>query len=237
MNLFLPVVEEKKLHQNFRNIVKINDSFAFDVLADWATGFVDRDGKFIKEFQTSFNSSFWELYLFAVLKQYGYEVDFSKSVPDFYIPRERFCIEATTASNPIEGVPEYIQKRVMPPSDLNEFNQQAIIRLSNSIVTKYDKYINSYSKLAHVSGKPFIIAVAGFDQPYSFLACQRAAEAVLHDYYVDEEDWLSKKDIALEISAENLKSVQKDNGAPVQLGIFNSNKYSKISAVIFSSFC
>lgn len=31
-------------------------------------GFEDRDGKFVKEFQTTFNSSFWELYLFACLR-------------------------------------------------------------------------------------------------------------------------------------------------------------------------
>jgi hypothetical protein len=41
-----------------------------DVLTDWARGFIDRDGKFVKEFQTTFNSCFWELYVYAVLKRY-----------------------------------------------------------------------------------------------------------------------------------------------------------------------
>ena len=47
------------------------------VLSGWAHGFEDRDGKFIREFQTTYNSAFWELYLFAVLKLLGIEVNFS----------------------------------------------------------------------------------------------------------------------------------------------------------------
>jgi hypothetical protein len=64
MNLFQPVVEESRQHQNFRNLLAIGNGFILDVLNDWARGFEDRDGKFVQEFQTTFNSSFWELYLF-----------------------------------------------------------------------------------------------------------------------------------------------------------------------------
>jgi hypothetical protein len=32
-----------------------------DVLLEWSDGFGDRDGKFIIEFHTTFNSAFWEL--------------------------------------------------------------------------------------------------------------------------------------------------------------------------------
>ena len=42
---------------------------------------MDRDNKIIKEFQTSFNSTFWEVYLYAVLKNYGLDVNFNFSTP------------------------------------------------------------------------------------------------------------------------------------------------------------
>ena len=100
MRLFDPIVEDTKQHENFRALLRVGNGFNLDVLNDWAKGFVDRDGKLVKEFQTTFNSSFWELYLFAVLKKFSMQVDFSKPSPDFCIPASNLNIEATTASNP-----------------------------------------------------------------------------------------------------------------------------------------
>jgi hypothetical protein len=59
MRLFEPIVAESHQHPNFRNIMAAQNGFNLDVINDWANGFVDRDGKFVKEFQTTFNSSFW----------------------------------------------------------------------------------------------------------------------------------------------------------------------------------
>jgi len=64
------------------------------VLTQWAEGFDDRDGKFVREFQTTYNSSFWELYLFAVLKHLGIEVDLSFKAPDFVSAYHPIAIEA-----------------------------------------------------------------------------------------------------------------------------------------------
>lgn len=50
-----------------------------EVLSGWASGFRDRDGKFVKEFQTTYNSSFWELYLFAAFKDLGCTADLRTS--------------------------------------------------------------------------------------------------------------------------------------------------------------
>jgi len=71
MELFELVVPSEKLHKNYLNVIAEQADFARRVLLSWADGFVDRDAKFIKEFQTSFNSSFWELYLFCMLKRVG----------------------------------------------------------------------------------------------------------------------------------------------------------------------
>jgi hypothetical protein len=69
VQLFEPVVDETRMHPNFRGIVGRGNVYNLDVLNDWARGCHDREGKFIHEFQTTFNSSFWELYLFAMLKK------------------------------------------------------------------------------------------------------------------------------------------------------------------------
>jgi hypothetical protein len=71
MDLFTPVVSEALQHPNFRSICTQQNGYNCDVLNEWARGFKDRDGKFVYEFQATFDTWFWELYAFAVLKQYG----------------------------------------------------------------------------------------------------------------------------------------------------------------------
>lgn len=70
MRLFEPLVDDTRQHPNFRAIMRPGNGFALDVLNDWARGFESRDGKFAQEFQTTFNSAFWGLYLFAVFKNF-----------------------------------------------------------------------------------------------------------------------------------------------------------------------
>ncbi|HVV00233.1 MAG TPA: hypothetical protein VHH88_02655 [Verrucomicrobiae bacterium] len=65
MDLFTPVVSEKELHHNFTRMLGADSAADRAVVSEWAVGFVDRDGKFVREFQTTFNSGFWELYIFA----------------------------------------------------------------------------------------------------------------------------------------------------------------------------
>jgi hypothetical protein len=56
MDLFSPIVTEAEQHPNFRTILKQSNSYNSAVLNGWASGFQDRDGKFVKEFQTTFDS-------------------------------------------------------------------------------------------------------------------------------------------------------------------------------------
>jgi hypothetical protein len=176
MDLFTPLVNAQAQHPNFRSISSISQTangFDCDVLMDWARGFEDRDGKFVKEFQTTFNSSFWELYVFAVLKSRGLKVDFSYPSPDFVISDHGgLNIEAAVALHAQGGTPEHMRANVTIPEDLNELNRDAILRLSNSISTKRREFEETYSMLHHVKDRPFVLAVAAFDRPHA-LACQR----------------------------------------------------------------
>src|ERR1700691_4059842 len=100
MDLFTPVVSEEAQHPYLRSLWKQANGFNCDVQNEWARGFKDRDGKFVKEFQTTFDSSFWELYLFAIIKQFQLEVDFSFTSPDFFITNhDGMNVEATVASH------------------------------------------------------------------------------------------------------------------------------------------
>jgi hypothetical protein len=232
----MPIVEESLQHPNFRALLRRRDTYTFDVLQDWARGFVDRDGKFVHEFQTTFNSSFWELYVFAVLKKYGFAVDFTKARPDFFIPNPNFNIEATIASNPEAGLPEHLNWRSgLLPTDLNEFNRRTILRLANSLTTKHRKYLESYATLDHVRDRPFVIAITNYDQPFSFMAAQRPIEAVVLGHYVDEERYLRSGRPQGGLDGEDLQAVLKDSGSPVELGLFRSPAYREISAVIFNA--
>ena len=60
------------------------------VIETWADGFVDRDNNFVNEFQTRFNPCFWELYIFACLKELGLAADFAFSSP-YFVVANGFC--------------------------------------------------------------------------------------------------------------------------------------------------
>src|SRR5690349_12411621 len=95
MDLFTPVVPEERWHPNFAAEMRRPNQWNRAVLDGWATGFVDRDRKFVREFQTTFNSCFWELYLNAVLRNRGCAIDAAVASPDFVISEpQAFIVEA-----------------------------------------------------------------------------------------------------------------------------------------------
>lgn len=234
MNLFTPIVSEADQHPNFRTLLKQDNQFNCDVLNGWASGFQDRDGKFVKEFQTTFDSSFWELYLFAVLKHFGMSVDFSVPSPDFFVTTNGgMNIEATVALHAQGLPPEYAERKANDiPKDLNELNRQTMLRIRNSIDTQYKKYSKIYASLDHVANRPFVLAITAFDGPYARLACQRAIEAVLYGYYVDEEEFLRQGGT---LEKQRLSAVRKENLNEVPLAVFGMEEFAWLSAVVFIS--
>ena len=236
LDLFTPLVPATDFHPAFNQIIEHSLPFERAVLDQWAKGFADRDGKFVKEFQTTFDSSFWELYLFAVFKELGLKCDLTKSSPDFcVVSPDLFSVEAVVALNAVgtTSVPNANPSEF--PQDLNEFNRHAIIRLLNSLDSKHRKYDDYYCKLEHVKEKPFVLAIASFDRPKFQLQAQRAIEAVLYRYYVDEESFLRKEGGSECPAPHDKEHVIKDSGASLPLGLFCDKRMSGISAVIQST--
>ena len=136
MELFQPVIPDDKQHPMFKELMKDENEAERKVLLEWVMGFKDRDNKFIKEFQATFQSSMWELYIYAVLKEVGVNVNMDNQSPDFLCSKNvsEFCIEATIAA-PEQGEDQPYGNEI-PDIMLNgqdEFNRDAIVRICNSV--------------------------------------------------------------------------------------------------------
>jgi hypothetical protein len=218
LDLFTPVVPEKRLHPHFKRLISSTDWDIREVLSDWLVDFVDRDGKFVQEFQLTFNSCWWELYLFAALKSLGLSVDFSHAAPDFVIANATLTIEAVV-SNPSEGSPpEWLKslRDVSDPRDVEPRWLETLARLYNSLDGKRAIYERRYSAMPHVEGKPFILALHNFSTPDSFQLGDVAMQRLLYD--------LEKRETFL-----------KNGKVALHLGIFDRPEYRDVSAVMYSS--
>lgn len=232
--LFDDVSEAERQHPIYRMIRDGDYEAERSVLLAWSEGFEDRDGKFCHEFQVSFEPCLWELYLHAYLKEINASVDFSYPSPDFVVSGgEPFCIEATIAA-PAQGQSGPHGYSIDDiPKDLNKFNAEATVRICNSFTSKVMKLRQRYAKLPQCQGKPFVLAIASFDRPFSHLAAMRPMISALYGLYHDEE-----KTIALgasEMESYNVASVKKNESTRIDLGYFCTSEYADVSAVIFSS--
>ncbi len=239
MDVFAPTVPAKDWHPNFRHFLR-NESEQFRrVISGWADGFQDRDGKFVREFQTTMNSSFWELYLHAALKEIGYVVDFKHAAPDFVasMPSGSASFEAVIASHADGFAPEWARDyspEIPEKVDLYELVRFSAIRLAQAITAKHRKYVDSYGKLSHVAGKPYVICVAPMDQPFFFLANDNALRQVLYgfDRHLVLPD--SKTGELRPVGVSLVDSVTKDSGAAIPVGFFLDDRMKEVSAVLFS---
>lgn len=232
--LFNDVAEEAAQHPMYRMIRDGDYEPERKVLLDWSSDFNDRDGKFCHEFQTSFEPCLWELYLHAYLKEIGAKVDFSHQSPDFVVEGlERFCIEATIAAPALGDAPPHGHSISDMPESFNRFNSEATIRLCNSFTSKVRKLRRGYSTLPQCANKPFILAIASFDRPFSHMAAMRPIISALYGLYHDEEQTIEMR--SDKMVSYNVEGVLKHEYASIDLGYFCSPEYSDVSAVIFSS--
>lgn len=180
-------------------------------------GFEDRDGKFVREFQTTYNSSFWELYLFAILKQLGIAIDFSFDAPDFVARHHRFAIEAVIASHAQDDVPEWkktIEDIVDP--DLGAAYGKSIIRLANALTNKSEAFLKRYAALPQMERRSYIVAVSNYGTQDFNMIGDVPMQWLLYDHF-------------------DLGSIAKPNGSKIELGWFKDDRYKHISGVMYSA--
>src|SRR6188768_1986152 len=170
-DLFAPILERADFHPYFARVFDHGAPVEKAVVNAWAEGFPDRDGKFVKEFQGSFNSSFWELYLHAALRTSGFGIDCTHDRPDFLISGEcgDLALEAVVALNPDEYAPDWARHASPRGLDFERLLDLASLRLAQSVQSKSDKWLKSYSTLPHCMDRGLIICVAPFEQPFGQL--------------------------------------------------------------------
>lgn len=221
MNLFKSVVTEVAQHPNFKRAMQSPQSHR-ELIQTWAENFVDRDGKFVKEFQMRFNSCFWELYVFACLKELKLPVDFRFVAPDFVLTDAACscCIECMIAENALGSQAEHevtILSRLQNPEAprREDVAYEASLRLANSIASKHQRYARHYRFKNHVVGKPFVLAIAPFEEPHFGIQRLDGITNVLY--------------------AVKLGEVKKANGRTIPPGFFLDDHMADVSAVIFSN--
>lgn len=227
---------DHRLHDSFKQIVNDPRSVPVqEVIQSWAEGLLDRRGeqkKFVNEFQTTFNSAFWELYLNRAFSELGFSVDYTKASPDF-------CV--TTASGygfNVEAVISDRSNTSSPPVKAQSEDEQKLqntLKLAGKIKDKRDIFTGSkgnktpYATLEHVRGKPFVVAIAPFNSDDSLMQNNEIINRVL--FGIDSPD----QNTLMTGEQKKIFSVATRSGAPVDLGIFTNDSYKEISAVIFST--
>ena len=233
MNLFAPIVPTSRWHPIFKMLCHDENAPERAVLVEWARDFVDRDGKFVQEFQTTFESSFWELYVHASLREFGMTIDLRYDAPDFMVTKPQpLAVEATIAAPAQGSAPAFGPGPPVVPEDLNAYNADAILRICNSLDAKMRRYRDRYTQLAHVRDKPFVVALAPFDRPLPQLAANRPIVAALYGLYFDEEASIACG--SDQLVTYPIDSVAKPSGAPVAAGLFAKPEYADLSAVLYS---
>lgn len=235
------MMNDEKIHPKYK---LLNNNMQLlcqrHILEGWSDGFVDRDGKALHEFQTTFHSMFWEFFIHQLIKDMNLKIDFSKNRPDFIVKdtsgNDLFYIEAVVSEIKEDGRPEHTRNiddtlnQIRPIWKLPNFNEimdEGIVRASNSISKKLKKY-DQYKKLAWVDeSKPYIVAVSSYAQVNYGNEAHFAILALLYGYYLSKDDGLSY---------DKVDSILKPNTtSEIDLNIFSDSKYADISAVLFSS--
>tara|TARA_R110001583_G_scaffold100539_1_gene246580 strand:- start:9943 stop:11094 length:1152 start_codon:yes stop_codon:yes gene_type:complete len=245
MDLFNPKFSEEQLHSYFiRLISEKKYEPVKSVIESWASGMDGRKGewhKFIKEFQTTFNSSLWELYLNKAFKDLGFKIDYSEETPDFSLISRAgkvVNVEAVTTNNQRNRDKLYYKNETIKKftsQNEEEFMDESTIKLLGKIRDKRDLFIGKngkkhpYSSLKHVKNNPFVIAVAPFDNHISFAQNNVAINKVL--FGIERP----KMDQHGQFFSKKVSHIVNKNGAELELGIFTNDSYKEISAVIFST--
>ena len=150
MDLFTPRFNDERLHPYFKSLIT-NEEFkpVQETLTMWSTGLLDRkkeSSKFINEFQLSFNSSFWELYLNKAFLDMGFNIDYSKESPDFNLTHSSgriVNVEAVSSNNKLNENNEYYTKAAYKEIDSKrkENFDFATLKLLGKLKDKKDLFI------------------------------------------------------------------------------------------------
>lgn len=203
-----------------------------EVMAEIARWYVDLDGNFVKDFQsTGFDARLWELYLFTAFTELGFTIDRSKPVPDFRLSRgdRRIFVEAVTA-NPSHGQQFGIAgPPPPPPEDFAHYIEHEMPQKFGSPLRS--KVAKRYWLDPDVAGHPFVFALADFHSPASMTWSHTALSFYLYGVGVELREG----------HPNYKKSIEKPLGdhvvgtKVVPTNFFAQDEHRDVSAILFSN--
>ncbi|MDD5014043.1 MAG: hypothetical protein PHW73_02930 [Atribacterota bacterium] len=190
------------------------------------------DNNFLSDCKKHFHQRVWEMYLGVTLIKNGLDISSFKKGPDFVVnkgEKDEIFIEATacTRGNAIDAVPEeYFAEKSEKVRIQDVPYDKMLIRLTNSLDSKYKKYKNFIKK----KEKPYIIAINRFALGYLdniplILKCLFGLgfqSFKMIDNKLFNAGWTMKKRIF------------KENSSEVSTLFFDQEEYDIVSAVIYS---
>jgi hypothetical protein len=238
----LPGTRPDQLHAYFRELIEspVREP-ARAVLREIGPWLTAADPHFVKEFQRhQFDQRLWELYLWAALREGGYDVLHGEA-PDFRVraPGVAFAVEATTVAPSKDGV---LAEHPDPhtPEELNAFLAGYMpIKYGGSLTNKLNRRSaagKAYWEEDDVAGLPFVIAVADFHKPASedMLGSMTYTQSAIWPYlYGFTTDW-EMVDGKLVITRRDL-ATHTFKGKTIESGFFNLPRADNVSAVLFSN--
>lgn len=235
LDLFTPWVPAEKLHVFFAHLMH-EGAFtpARELIRNMMPNFVDVDGNFVEQFQTTgFDSRLWELCLFAYLTEEELFINREHNAPDFIVQKygKTVAMEAVIVGRKKDNPPRYFREfpKIKSPDDvLKEQENSMPIKWGSPLYSKLQK---KYWELPHVKGKPFVLAIADFHDDGSMLWSSTALfnylYGVKHDFYYDSNNKL----VITPMPIGNHKLGNKE----IPSGFFFQKNTENVSAVLFSA--
>jgi hypothetical protein len=233
--LFDTKIPKEKQHPSFVHLNN-DDSYipAKTIINNIMPYFIDIDGNFIEQFQTTgFDSRIWELYLFSFFIEDFFLMDRRYNRPDFILSKygEKIAVEAVIVgrkNNPpkyIQLDPEEYLKKIVPTK---ENIDEMALKFGSPLFTKVKM---KYWELDHLKDIPFVIAIADFHDDYSMTWSHNSLIKYLygyeHNYYYDNDKKL------VIVSQKIEKHIHGSKIIPS--GFFDQPDVENISGILFSS--
>jgi len=241
----IPQVPDEKLHPYYKILNSRGHEGAKNLINEIIYSFVDVDGNYIKDFQTTgFDGRLWELYLYTYFYSAGFDLNKSFNAPDFLVSYwgNSFAIEAVTV-NKSEQFDEPNPKN--PKESFLLSLDYMPIKYGSSLVSKLRK---RYWEKEHVKGKPLIIAIHDFHQASTMETLGSmtwSRNALIYYLYGIKPDFRLEDDGLITLGIVDTKDGISQAFSPVthhdwkgkkiESGFFYLPEAENISAVLFSN--
>jgi hypothetical protein len=224
-----PVVPVEQLHSDFRHLIDDPQySAARRVIEETAYAFVDVDGNYIRDFQTTgFPGRLWELYLFRFLYEQEFFLHREFKRPDYCASQGNFRIgiEAVTV-NPTAGEAAPVPKSNKEIKSL--LDGYMPIKFGSSLYSKLQK---KYWEDEHMQDAPLTIAIHDFHAGNSMIWSAPA----LHEYLYGVRLSIERDASGAPIERQEPIAEHVWKEKRILSGFFSQPDAEHISAVLFSN--